>query len=408
VIAAPAQASPDKSRTAIWTPSFAAVCVAIFLAYAHNGLLTPTIPLYLHGLGASEGLIGLALAAFSITAVCVRPFIGYWTDAWSAIGMAGLGLMILGTTSLIFMLPLIAVIAGANALRGVGWAGTNTGTNTLVAHIAPPARRGEASGYYSMFQSGAAAMLPLGALWLVGAFSSGYVLVFAAAAAFGLAGAAVTRLIAHWPDQALPQASPVPGGLRLATLIDRQVIPVTLIQIVLSMGQSAASSFIPLFAQRLGLDLKDVGWYFVAGGVVSVIGRGPLGRLSDRFGRGPSIAAGFLAIAVAFLLLSTASSLPALIAAGVVYSFGFAGAYAAVLALAFDRANPARRGTAMATFSLGTQLGLGLGATIWGGLIELLGYSSMYLVAMGSAVLGMTGTLLMTRLRHAKPSITHD
>jgi MFS family permease len=314
--------------------------------------------------------------------------------------MAGLGLLILGTTSLIFMLPVIAVIAGANALRGVGWAGTNTGTNTLVAHIAPPARRGEASGYYSMFQSGAAAMLPLGALWLVGAFSSGYVLVFAAAA--------VTRLNAHWPDQALPQASPVPGGLRLATLIDRQVIPVTLIQIVLSMGQSAASSFIPLFAQRLGLDLKDVGWYFVAGGVVSVIGRGPLGRLSDRFGRGPSIAAGFLTIAVAFLLLSTASSLPALIAAGVVYSFGFAGAYAAILALAFDRANPLRRGTAMATFSLGTQLGLGLGATIWGGLIELLGYTSMYLVAMGSAVLGMTGTLLMTRLRHAKPAITHD
>jgi predicted MFS family arabinose efflux permease len=47
-------------------------------------------------------------------------------------------------------------------------------------------------------------------------------------------------------------------------------------------------------------------------------------------------------------------------------------------ALAADRSHPARRGAAMATYTMGFQLGSGVGALVWGTTIEWFGYSVMY------------------------------
>lgn len=71
--------NPDK----IWTRLFVLLCMAEFLGYGHNAMLTPTIPLYVTHLGGSPFLVGVILAAFSVASVLIRPVIGSWANVWS-------------------------------------------------------------------------------------------------------------------------------------------------------------------------------------------------------------------------------------------------------------------------------------------------------------------------------------
>ena len=255
----------------------------------------------------------------------------------------------------------------------------------------------EASGYFSLFISLATSIFPVGALWLLVVTHGNVAPVFLLAGALPLVGAALCLLIGYRPEPAATvQAAPAATGL--GRLFDREVLPAAVPQMFLAMGNPATSAFVTLFAQRLGIGLEHISWYFLASGLTSVLARGALGRLSDRFGRGAACAIGFVSTFTGFLLLAAAPGLPVIILAGVFCALGSSCAGAASLAFAIDLANPERRGTAMATYSLSNQVGAGIGAPIWGTLIVLVGYRGMYVAAAGSALLGLASIMITWRM----------
>ena len=56
------------------TKSFLLLCVAMFLGYANQWVLTPVIPLYVQDLGGSASMAGAVLLAMAVPSVAVRPF----------------------------------------------------------------------------------------------------------------------------------------------------------------------------------------------------------------------------------------------------------------------------------------------------------------------------------------------
>src|SRR5207302_1719434 len=130
-------------------------------------LLTPVIPLYLSSIGSSELVIGLALAAFSLTSFLARPFLGGIADAWSVRGVLRLGCVLLAVACAGLGSTSAWAVALANAVRGLGWSGLNTGGNTLLAHLAPSRRRAESASYLSLFQNAPYSLAPPLALWLL-------------------------------------------------------------------------------------------------------------------------------------------------------------------------------------------------------------------------------------------------
>ena len=130
----------------IWTPTFTLLCLAQFLGYAQHSVLTPTFPLYVTHLGGSPFVVGLVLASFAVTSVLFRPLIGYWADSWNEAGVLVSGLLFQGASILLCFIPVVEATMLANGLRGIGWAGLNTGGYSLLALTAPVARRGEVQG----------------------------------------------------------------------------------------------------------------------------------------------------------------------------------------------------------------------------------------------------------------------
>lgn len=353
-----------------------------FLGYVHQGLLQPILPLYLKQLGGSELLIGFALAAFSATSFTLRPLIGYLTDQWRVAGVLAIGLLVLGLGGVALFLPWVWLIFVSNAFRGIGWAALNTGGGTLLAHIAPVARRAEAAGYLTMFQSAAVAISSPLALWLVGSPASNFPLIFVLATICGLAGALLARTLPEPADLLVPPTTAATRGRRLLEMLDRDVLLPMALQACLILSFPALTAFVALYVQRLGLNQSTAAWYFLANGLTAIVFRVALGSILDRTNRGASTALGFAFMLVSIVLMARGASELELIVAGVVYAIGYAIASSSLTAMAIDMANPRRRGAAMATFSMANQLGAGIGSALSGAIIEAAGYQAMYVAAL--------------------------
>jgi len=361
--------------------------LAQFLGYAHHALLTPTLPLYLTQLGSSPFLVGVMLAAFSGSSVVVRPLLGYWADSWYKAGVLVVGCVFLAATVLLFLVPSIEVAFLANGLRGVSWAGLNTAGYALLATVVPDARRGEAGGFYSGIQSSPSIFFPALALWLIDVTSGRYTWVFLISAAMAL-GAAALGFVSL--DRTRGETVKAGGAgaahqrLGLSVFFDRSVLLPASLLLCMNVPHPAVTSFIVLYTRGLGIE--NLGWYFVAIGAVSLLGRPLLGRVSDQVGRGRAVAAGCVLEMLGVFLIVLASDMLLLILAGILYFLGAALGVATTLALAMERSDPKRRGRAMATFSVAFPLAAALGAIVAGGLIGIVGYKGMYVAQI--AVLG--------------------
>jgi len=385
-----------KKSDSIWTPTFTLLCSAQFLGYAQHAVLTPVLPLYVTYLGGSAFMVGLVLAAFAATSVVVRPVVGHWTDRWNEAGVMISGLLFQGVSIFICFLPFVGAAMLANALRGIGWAGLNTGGYSLLALTAPESRRGEASGLYSGVQSASAILFPALALWLLQVSFGGFGGVFVISAIFSFAGAALGAIMArNVPHAALRNIAPETTRqwwYEIFHFVERDILLPSIILFWLNISLPSITNFSVLYARDLGV--MNFGTFFIVLGVTSLLGRPLLGRLSDKFGRDRSIAAGFVLQLAALLLITTVANLFGMIIAGALYMMGNALGSSTTLALAVERADPRRRGKAMATFSVAYPLSYGVGSLITGSAVEVAGYTGMFLVLAAVQALGLVFALL--------------
>ena len=385
-----------KKSESIWTRTFLLLCSAQFLGYAQHAVLTPVLPLYVTHLGGSAFIVGLVLATFAATSVIVRPLVGHWADRWNEAGVMVSGLLFQGISIFFCFIPFVSATMLANGLRGIGWAGLNTGGYSLLALTAPESRRGEASGLYSGVQSASAILFPALALWLLQVSSDGFAAVFVASTLFSFAGAALGAIMARSVPRAVARSTE-PESTRhwwreIFHFIERDILLPSIILFWLNISLPSITNFSVLYARDLGI--VNFGIFFIALGVSSLLGRPLLGRLSDKFGRDRSIAAGFVLQLVALLLISTVANLFGMIIAGILYMMGNALGSSTTLALAVERADPRRRGKAMATFSVAYPLSYGVGSFITGSAVELAGYTGMFLVLSAVQALGLVFALI--------------
>jgi MFS family permease len=382
--------TPSKTDT-IWTKTFLLLCGAQFLGYAQHSMLAPVLPLYVTQLGGSPFVVGIVLACFAASSVIVRPMVGHWADRWSEAGIMISGLLFQGTSIFICFIPFVSAAMLANGLRGVGWGGLNTGGYSLLAHIAPESRRGEASGLYSGVQSSSTILFPAFALWLLHASFGGFAVVFVATAIFSFAGAALgVMMTRHMAKIARADTAPDPTRRwwrEIFHFIEPDILLPSVMLAWLNVSLPSITNFSVLYARELGI--IDFGMFFIVIGFTSLLGRPVLGRLSDRIGRDLSVAAGFGLQLVGLLAMALVSNLIGMIVSGTFYMLGNAIGSSTTLALAVERANPRRRGKQMATFSVAYPLSYGVGSMLTGSAVEATGYTGMFYAMAAVQALGL-------------------
>jgi MFS family permease len=134
----------------MFTSDFGFATVANLFVSLGQQMLLATLPVYVITLGGSRTDAGLVTGAAAVTALLVRPFAGWATDAWRRRPVVLLGCASYSVASAIYLVATtVPMLALGRVAHGFALSNYTTAANTYISDIAPPKRRAEAIGFFA-------------------------------------------------------------------------------------------------------------------------------------------------------------------------------------------------------------------------------------------------------------------
>jgi MFS family permease len=380
------------------------VILVAAVGYLVEWILRPVVPLIVLDRGGDATLVGIVTAAYALPALIFRQAIGSTVDGGRGLPIARLGSMAMAIGSVGLLLPGTIVLAVVRFVHGLGWSFVSVASQTTTMRLAPLRRRAEVSGYFATVPALGALVGPAVGVTLytsAGTIAPALIAVVLAAIVLGLTIAAPGTVggsrAAHRAERssagaatdptevAMPRSRSV-GGLARLVVEPAAIGPMAMTACMMS-AQALFFVFAPVFAQREGLEASQLAWYYVFVGVAFVVFQAIGGPIADRLGHGRSIATAAAFGVVGLLLATTARDLTTLAFAGAIYVAGSSVFNTTAMALTADLAPARRLGSAVATYSIGYQIGGSGSAIVWGPLIDRFGYPAPYVI--GIVLIGL-------------------
>ena len=372
----------------IFSKDFAFIWLANFFVFLGFQMTLPTIPIFVNELGGSDQLIGIIVGIFTFSALLFRPYAGHAleTKGRGIVYLFGLVLFVLSVGSFGFITSMAFLIV-MRIVQGVGWGFSTTASGTIATDLIPPSRRGEGMGYYGLSGNLALAFGPALGLTLAGVLS--FTQLFLMCASLGLIAFLLSLNIRYKKvDESPHKTKPARFDVLEKSAINPSII---LLFITLTFGGIA--SFLPLYAAEK--NIEGIQFYFVSYALFLMLSRIFAGKIYDRKGDLYVIPPGAILIFVAMILLSWLPNTTIMIIAGALYGLGFGTVQPALQAWAVDKAAANRKGMANATFFSFFDLGVGIGAMLFGQLAFLFGYQIIYLVSAFSVTISLSYYLFL-------------
>ena len=368
------------------TPRFVLV-VSVGLAYFLSiGMLLPVVPQFVEReLGGGDLAVGIAVGAFAVGAVLLRPFAGRIGDRFGRRLLIVSGALVVAASAGLYLAAngLPALIA-VRILGGIGEAAFFVGAGTMITDLAPEDRRGEAISYWSVAVYGGLAFGPTLGQSLLG--DDHFASVWVVAAGLALVAAMLGLLTT---ETGRPWSPPAPGVPRPPLLHRSALAPGTVLFLGL-VGLAGFTSFVPLYVTQIGM--ADSRGVFLLYGCL-ILGVRILGaRLPDRLG---SLRAGTAATGLAALglLVMAAIATPVGLYTGTaIFSVGMSLLYPSLLTLALTGVSETERASAVGTVSSFFDASQGLGALLLGGVAAVAGHRGAFV---GGALLALAGLVLL-------------
>ena len=378
--AAPPKAGPQQDR--IWTKDFILICIANFFIFLGFQMTLPTIPLFVEHLGGSERLIGLVVGVFTFSALLLRPYAGHLleTKGRRFVFVTGLIFVLLSVGTFGFLGSMLLLFA-MRVIQGVGWGLSSTASGTIATDLIPAKRRGEGMGYYSLSGNVALAMGPSLGLFLAGVVSFKVL--------FLISGGLV--LIALFTSHFIKFKEVEKGAAQTATIkfdiYEKSALNPSILLFFITFTFGGIATFLPIYAADK--DVSGITWYFLIYALSLMSTRLFAGQLYDKHGHRVIFIPSVVLIFIAMLLLAWLPNSAILFTAAFLYGFGFGCVSPALQAWSMERAARNRKGMANATYFSFFDLGVGLGAIIFGQIAYMFSYSAIYLTAAGSIIISV-------------------
>ena len=344
--------------------------------------------------GATEDIVGLVMGIFTITSVGLRPFAGRFLDAKGRKIVYFFGLtLIIASIFAYTLMPTVAMVLVIRLVHGVGWGAASTASGTIAADVIPKSRLGEGMGFFGLTTVISMAIAPAMGLQVIALWGFGP-LFYGSALICILAACCAWRITYH-PVNLLEPNGP---GSKPALFEKNAYIPATLIFFT-NLAYGAIVTFIALYADGFGI--RNIGIFFTVFAFSLLISRPYFGRTIDKKGFDFAMIPGMVCISLAMLILYFAQNLNYFIAAALFFGIGGGAVQPCLQAMAVFNVPPQRRGAANATFMSGFDLGIGIGAILWGLVAKAVGYGMMYLL--GVTPVGIAFALYFVLVKNRSP-----
>lgn len=344
---------------------------------------SPVLPRFAQDLGAAPELLGLIVAASTITGIFIKLPAGALSDVLGKRRMMLIGCLFFAAPP--FLYPFVAGPYSLLLLRFLHGFATAIFAPVASAYVASLAKEGRGAklGWFASATDIGATVGPLiGGMVLfatAGSYTTTYLLV-------GVLGLLPLLMVLR-----LPEAEE--GGAASETLAARSrrfregvaevlasppVIIASALESMMYVGYGAFLGFLPIYGKAGGLNDAQIA-LVLGGQLATAMAAKPLtGRLSDRVGRKPVILAGLLACAASLPLLFRAGGFGTLLGLSLLLGLGVAAVTPCTTALVADLVKAGRMGSAMGVFGTIWDIGESAGPILAGFLIVRAGYGRTF------------------------------
>ena len=375
------------------TPGYCFILAANFLLYFGFWLLIPVLPFYLSEIfNAGNSTIGIILSCYTVAALCIRPFSGYFLDSFARKPLYLLAYFIFMTMFAGY------IIAGSLVLfilfriiHGVSFGMVTVGGNTVVIDIMPSSRRGEGLGYYGLSNNIAMAVGPMSGLFLHDAGMS-YTTIFCCSLGSCIAGFICASLVKT------PYKPPVKREpISLDRFILLKGIPAGISLLLLSIPYGMTTNYVAMYAKEIGIN-ATTGFFFTFMAVGMAISRIFSGKIVDKGKITQVISAGLYIVVFSFFLLSACvyiinwNSMACSIiffAVALLLGVGFGIMFPAYNTLFVNLAPNNQRGTATSTYLTSWDVGIDIGMLTGGYIAEVSTFDKAYLFGACLTIISM-------------------
>lgn len=375
------------ARETLFTPRFFVMCGFTFTVFFSAFLLFPTAPFRILELGGSKLLAGLFLGCLTFGSALSAPFTGALADrigkrrtlVVASLTLGGFTLAYGASTGVGLLLALVP-------LHGLFWSATLTASAAHLVGLVPEKRRAEGIAYWGLSTVAAIAVAPTIAFWIYerGGWSA---VCWVAAGLNALMAAIAWRLEESAGEPAAPE--PVGQGF-----LEWRVLFVSFTLLLFSFGYGGVTSFVALYAEA---NAAPKGLYFTALALVILVTRPLAGTLADRVGHKKVLVPALALTSVGLALLVPRGTPIWLVSSALVFGLGFGSAFPVYTAHVMRHVSSARRGAAFGSMLCAFDVGIGLGSTSLGYVIERAGYGTAFALAAGLAALSLPYFLLAER-----------
>jgi DHA1 family multidrug resistance protein-like MFS transporter len=343
------------------------VIAAVFVAGTGIGSVLPILPLYLRDRGASYSLIGIIVGAALVGRFVFQYPAGWLSDRLGRRGVMVGGLVVAGIAAAAFVLPVsILGLIGLRFIHGAAGGALRPGARAAVADLVPASERGVAYGWLSAADLSGLIVGPAlgGVLVVLGReavfIATGLLLILAAAVlAVTLTGSAAA--------QEAPSKRPVQGG----GLVRRAVIGIGMLSISIGVVVGIYDVVWSLFMKSLHASDFQVGASFSLFALPFVAVTPLAGWASDRWDRRWLAVGSEAAVALIAPIYPALTSIPLVIAVGVVESACAAFAEPSMNAYLMDAVPASARGRATGMVGAAEGAAMAIASLVAGSLFAI-------------------------------------
>ena len=370
-----------RRSQSIWSLTFVSLLVINFFFSMGQQMLNNVLPLYAYSLDVPATMIGVTLSAFPIAALGIRPFAGPAFDSFPKKRL--LQICYAGSVTALFLYTIadsVPFLFAVRLLHGVSVGCISPLAMSFVGDILPRHKMSSGMSVYTMAQAVAQAIGPAVGIWLSGVI--GFHLTFLVSAVSMAIAGVMTFGIKEPPlDHERP-----PYRISLSRIIAKQALPSATILFLLGMVFQATVSFTAIYGGLRGVG--QIGLYFTTYAIVMVVCRPLFGHLSDKIGITKVLVPSICFYGVAMLLMHQASTLGGFILTAAVAALGYGVLYSLVQGIPFATVPAKFHGAASNTNYIGLDLGMLVGPTLTGAIVDALiaagqpeveAYSNMWL-----------------------------
>ncbi|MEC2323505.1 MFS transporter [Lederbergia lenta] len=360
-----------------------------FFVFLGFQMTLPTIPLFVEKLGGNDQLIGIVVGIFTFSALLLRPYAGRALELKGRrfVFLTGLGIFVLSIGSFGFAKSLLFLFM-MRIIQGIGWGFSTTASGTIATDLIPAKRRGEGMGYYGLSGNLALAFGPTLGLALVGVIT--FTQLFLISSLLGLVALLLSSKI-HYKKV---EKQTVP--LKKWDFYEKSALPPSLLLLFITVTFGGIAAFLPIYSAQKGIN--GIHWYFLLYAIALMLSRTFAGKIYDQRGHKAVFLPGALLILVSMILLSWLPNSTILYVAAILYGFGFGTVQPALQAWSVKDVAANRRGMANATFFSFFDLGVGIGAILFGQIAHWFGYGAIYSVAALSVLTSILLYLVILRV----------